>query len=98
MNRTVRAVGTAVSDPTPSDVTVYWRPSCPFCMVLRRGLRKAGLEVEEVNIWDDPAAAAIVRGTANGNETVPTVRVGERFFVNPSARDVVAAAAELRSM
>jgi mycoredoxin len=63
-------------------------------MVLRRGLRKAGLPTDEVDIWKDPAGAAAVRGAANGNETVPTVRVGDRFFVNPSTSEVLAAAAE----
>lgn len=81
--------------PEPT-VTVYWRPACPFCMILRRGLRKAGVVADEVNIWDDPAGAAIVRGAADGNETVPTVRIGDRFLVNPSAAEVVAAAAAAR--
>jgi mycoredoxin len=30
----------------------------------------------EINIWEDPQAAARVRSVANGNETVPTVFVG----------------------
>jgi mycoredoxin len=64
-------------------------------MVLRRGLRKHGLPVEEVDIWSDPDGAAAVRAAANGNETVPTVRVGDRWFVNPSAREVVVAAAAI---
>ena len=80
--------------PAPA-VTVYWRPACPFCMVLRRGLRRSGLPHQEVDIWDDPAAAAIVRSAANGNETVPTVQIGDRFLVNPSTAQVVAAAAEI---
>ena len=84
-----------MSDATAPTVTVYWRPACPFCMVLRRGLRKAGLETVEVDIWKDPAGAAAVRAAADGNETVPTVRVGDEVFVNPSAAQVLAAAAEL---
>jgi inosine-uridine nucleoside N-ribohydrolase len=42
----------------------------------------------EVNIWQDPAAAAAVRAVADGNETVPTVEVGGRWLVNPRARQV----------
>lgn len=45
-----------------------------------------------VNIWDDPEAAAFVRSVARGNETVPTVAVGEIAMVNPSVKDVLAAA------
>lgn len=75
-----------------AEITVYWRPGCPFCMMLKRSLDRAGVVTTDVNIWDDPAAAAVVRGVARGNETVPTVEVDERFFVNPSAGQVLAAA------
>ena len=74
-------------------VTVYWRPGCPFCMTLRRGLRRSGLATREVDIWSDPSAAAFVRAHAGGNETVPTVDVGGTVLVNPSARRVVEEAA-----
>lgn len=74
--------------PTP-EVVVYWRPGCPFCWSLRRGLDKAGVPRREVNIWDDPDGAAQVRAVADGNETVPTVSVAGEFLVNPSARTVV---------
>lgn len=77
-------------DPT-EPVTVYWRPGCPFCMRLRRGLRKAGIGTTDVDIWSDPEAAAVVRGFAGGNETVPTVVVAGRGLVNPSVAEVRAA-------
>ncbi len=47
-----------------------------------------GLEFTEVDIWQDPEAAAFVRSVANGNETVPTVSIGDVHLVNPSARQV----------
>lgn len=71
-----------------AQITVYTRPGCPYCMKLRFGLRRARMEFHEVNIWDDPSAAAFVRSVANGNETVPTVTVGDVSVVNPSARRV----------
>lgn len=43
-----------------------------------------GIERVEHNIWDDPEGAAIVRQFADGNETVPTVVVGDKALVNPS--------------
>jgi mycoredoxin len=76
----------------PALVTVYWRPGCPYCTRLRAGLRRAGLPAREVNIWQDDQARARVRSLAGGNETVPTVVVGERAMVNPSPRSVIAAA------
>lgn len=72
-------------------VTLYWRPGCPYCMVLRRGLRRARIEVPEVNIWEMPAGAAVVREHAGGNETVPTLEVGSQWLVNPSTRSAVEA-------
>lgn len=71
-------------------VHYYWRPGCPFCSMLRRGLDKAGIETVDHNIWDDPEAAATVRSYADGNETVPTIVVGAVGMVNPSARQVTA--------
>jgi glutaredoxin-like protein len=78
---------------TPGDgaiVDVYWRPGCPFCASLRRGLRRRGVRVRLHNIWVDPDAAAVVRAATGGDETVPTVVVDGRALVNPSARTVAA--------
>lgn len=69
-------------------VALYWRPGCPWCALLRRGLRRAGIATMEFNIWEDPDAAAKVREVAGGNETVPTVFVGEVALVNPSVATV----------
>jgi mycoredoxin len=45
----------------------------------------------EVNIWEEPAGAAVVRQYAGGNETVPTLVVGDRSLVNPSTRSAIRA-------
>ena len=69
-------------------VHVYWRPGCPYCTMLRRGLERLGITTIEHDIWSDPQAAAVVRSHANGNETVPTVVIGETGMVNPPAQVV----------
>jgi glutaredoxin-like protein len=74
-------------------ITVFWRPGCGFCAALLRGLDKSGLANERANIWDDKDAAAYVRSVARGNETVPTVRIGDTALVNPSAQQVLATVA-----
>jgi glutaredoxin-like protein len=71
-----------------NDVTVYTRPGCPFCFVLRRSLRRRRVAFTEIDIWQDPSAAAAVRAVADGNETVPTVHVAGQWLVNPSGRRV----------
>lgn len=77
-----------------ADVVVHWRPGCGFCSRLFRKLDSTGLRYDRADIWEDEDAAAFVRSVANGNETVPTVRIGEVALVNPSAREVLDAAAE----
>jgi glutaredoxin len=79
------------ADGSPSArIDLYWRPGCGFCSMLQRKLDKLGIERVEHNIWDDPDDAAVVRAHANGNETVPTVVVAGRGFVNPSAGELIA--------
>lgn len=72
-------------------IEVLWRPGCPYCLRLRRGLQRAGIDTVEHDIWSDPAAAARVRAATGGDETVPTVVVGTRTLVNPSVSQVVSA-------
>jgi glutaredoxin-like protein len=76
------------------EVVVYTRPGCPYSMLLRLGMRRTGLQHTEVDIWQDPQAAAFVRSVADGNETVPTVTIGGTAMVNPSTQQVMAAVAQ----
>jgi mycoredoxin len=70
------------------EVVVYTRPGCPFSAKLRAKLRLARIPYTPVNIWEDPEAAAVVRSVNDGDELVPTVRIGEIFLSNPSLRQV----------
>ncbi len=78
------------STPCPS-ATLYWRPGCPFCMNLRLGLLLRRVDINQVNIWKDPDAAALVRSVADGNETVPTVVIEGEAMVNPTPGQVASA-------
>ena len=60
-------------------------------MNLEGKLNKLNLPLNKKNIWDSKADAATVRSIANGNETVPTVVIGEAKMVNPSANEVLQA-------
>ncbi|MFE9192890.1 glutaredoxin domain-containing protein [Micromonospora sp. NPDC007208] len=62
---------------------VYWRPGCHYCLRLRFSLGRLARRAHWVDIWHDPAAAAAVRAVAGGNETVPTVVLGDQAVVNP---------------
>ncbi len=72
-------------------VRFYWRPGCGFCASLKRSLDKLEVPLDMHNIWEDPEAAATVRSVANGNETVPTVVMGDVSMVNPTPAAVMAA-------
>jgi mycoredoxin len=74
-------------------VDFYWRPGCGWSTALERALVRQGVELRKHDISTDLDAAAFVRAHADGNETVPTVRVGELTMVNPSAAEVTAALA-----
>ncbi len=83
------------ADPGPDGaipidaIDVYWRRGCGFCAALDRKLSRTGLPVRRHDIWADPDAAAVVRSVARGNETVPTVGVGDEHLVNPSLNAVL---------
>lgn len=76
-----------ISNPA---ITVFWRPGCMFCAGLFSDLERLDVPHERRNIWEDPDAAATVRRAAGGNETVPTVRVGDAHLVNPSIEAILA--------
>lgn len=72
-------------------VVVYWRPGCVYCLRLRGALGKDKDKATWVSIWADEEAAAFVRSINDGNEVVPTVRIGEQVHTNPEP-DLVRAA------
>lgn len=74
------------TETTAVPIEVYWRPGCPYCLRLRRDLDRLGLRADWRNIWEDEAARDIVQRANGGDETVPTVRVGEKYLTNPPAR------------
>lgn len=73
------------------EVIVYWRPMCGYCEVLKGDLTAMGVPFTTVDIWADRSQVAVVTAATGGDEIVPTVQVGDRFLVNPSAGEVAAA-------
>lgn len=68
---------------THPPIEVFWRPGCPFCLKLRATLRLRNVQARWTNIWEDDEARQFVRQANGGNETVPTVKVGDRVLTNP---------------
>jgi mycoredoxin len=68
---------------------MYSTPWCGFCRRLKTQLAREGVEITEINIEQDPAAADFVMSVNGGNQTVPTVVFPDGTAItNPSAAQV----------
>ena len=66
--------------------TTRW---CAFCRRLKSQLAREGIEILEVDIEADSAAADFVMSVNGGNQTVPTVLFDDgSALTNPSAAQV----------
>jgi mycoredoxin len=73
--------------------TTQW---CGFCRRLKRQLAQEGIEVAEIDIERDPAAADYVMSVNGGMQTVPTIVFPDgTALTNPSASQVRARLAAL---
>jgi mycoredoxin len=71
---------------------MYTTSWCGYCVRLKAQLKRAGIAFEEVNIEDDPSAAAFVGSVNGGNHIVPTVLFPDgSAMTNPSIRQVMTA-------
>jgi mycoredoxin len=70
-------------------LTMYTTTWCAFCKRLKSQLARDGIQMAEVNIEEDPAAAEYVMSVNGGNQTVPTVVFPDgSAMTNPSAAQV----------
>ena len=80
-------------------LTMYTTPWCGFCRRLKGQLAREGIEVVEVDIEADPAAADYVMSVNGGNQTVPTVVFPDgSALTNPSVAQVKSRLTELASL
>jgi mycoredoxin len=67
-------------------LTMYTTTWCAFCRRLKGQLAAEGIEITEINIEEDPAAADFVMSVNGGCQTVPTVLFPDgTAMTNPSA-------------
>ena len=77
-------------------LTMYTTPWCAFCRRLKRQLAQDGIEMLEIDIERDPAAAGYVMLVNGGFQTVPTIVFPDgSALTNPSAAQVKERLAEL---
>ena len=73
----------------PQPLTMYTTAWCAFCRRLKSQLARDGIEMTEVDIEQDPAAADYVMTVNGGFQTVPTVVFPDgSAMTNPSAAQV----------
>jgi mycoredoxin len=70
-------------------LTMYTTPWCGYCRRLKSQLAREGIDIIEVDIEREPAAAEYVMTINGGNQTVPTVLFADgSTLTNPSVRAV----------
>ncbi|HEV2243441.1 MAG TPA: mycoredoxin [Streptosporangiaceae bacterium] len=82
-----------------SPLTMYTTQWCAFCKRLKRQLAADGIEMSEIDIEQDPAAAEYVMSVNGGFQTVPTVVFPDgSALTNPSATVVKERLRELAAL
>ena len=77
-------------------LTMYTTPWCGYCRRLKSQLAREGIEITEVDIEREPAAADYVMTVNGGFQTVPTVLFADgSTLTNPSVRAIKQRMAEL---
>ena len=83
-------------DGMTKPLTMYTTPWCGYCRRLKDQLAREGIEITEVDIERDAAAAEYVMTVNGGYQTVPTVLFGDgSTLTNPSVRAIKQRMAEL---
>lgn len=75
--------------PETGTVTMFSTTWCGYCRRLKSQMDDAGIAYTEVNIEEQPDAAAFVEQVNGGNQTVPTVLFPDgTAATNPSLAEV----------
>ena len=81
--------GEDVPVTTIAPLIMYTTVWCGFCQRLKAQLAREGIEVTEVDIEADPAAATFVENVNGGNQTVPTLVFADgSAMTNPTLAQV----------
>lgn len=81
-----------------TDFVMYSTQWCGYCRRLKAMLNADGIVFTEIDLEQDPDAAAIVERVNNGNQTVPTLVFSDgESMTNPSVTKVKEKLAALAS-
>ena len=60
-------------------VTLYSGDPCPFCAAAKALLKTKDVEIEEFDIWKDPAKAKEMVQKTNGARSNPQIFIGDHY-------------------
>ena len=61
-------------------VTMYSGNPCPYCGAAKALLKTKNIEIEEFDIWKDPAKAKEMLQRTNGARTIPQIFIGDHYI------------------
>ena len=61
-------------------VTIYTGNPCSFCAAAKALLETKNVEIEEIDIWADPANAKEMLQITNGARTIPQIFIGDHYI------------------
>ena len=61
-------------------VTMYTGNPCSFCSPAKALLKTKNVEIEEIDIWADPANAKEMLQRTNGVRTIPQIFIGDHYI------------------
>ena len=61
-------------------VTIYTGDPCSFCEAAKALLKTKNVEIEEIDVWKDPAKAKEMLQRTNGARTIPQIFIGKHYI------------------
>lgn len=61
-------------------ITVYMRPTCPYCVRAVELLASKGVDFEKVDVAKNPERRKEMTQRANGRTTVPQIFIGDKHI------------------
>ena len=61
-------------------VTMYTGDPCSFCEAAKALLKTKNVEIEELDVWKDPAKAKEMLQRTNGARTIPQIFIGDQYI------------------
>ena len=79
-------------------ITMYSGNPCPYCGAAKALLKTKNVDIEEFDIWQDPAKAKEMLQRTNGARTIPQIFIGETYVGGYNELKALEVAGKLNSL